>query len=178
VGIRSRTPPTVADADDVDAAEAVALRILGGASQSAAALQQRLVRRGYSARAAAEAVDRCRVLGYVDDGALAESVAGRHRRAGHGRMRILADLRQRGISEQALSDTVVELEIDEEAAARAAADVLLDRAERRDSLDERALRRVAAALQRRGFSGGVVRRAIRARVEASAEESRRSGSDS
>ena len=167
---RSRSlSQTVDDPDDADAAESAALRILGGASQSADALQQRLLRRGFSPAAAGAAVSRCRELGYVDDSALAESVISRHRRAGHGRARIVADLRGRRLSDQTVRDVVAGLEEDdEEAAVLAAARALFDREARRGEMDDGALRRVAGALQRRGFSSALIRKAIRIETAAAA----------
>src|SRR6202011_6159548 len=100
---RARPARTVEDPDDLDAAEATALRVLGGAAQSAAGLQRRLGQRGDSATGAAQAVERCRELGYVNDASLAESVAARHRRSHHGRMRIVADLRARGVDSETIS---------------------------------------------------------------------------
>ena len=154
--------PELADPDDLAAAEATALRILGGASQSGVALERRLLQRGFSRRATAAAVERCRALGYIDDAALATSVVERHRRAGHGRARMLADLRARGVAGDAASEAVGAVAEDEQQSAIDAARRLLDRELRRGEFDERGRRRVAAALQRRGFAGDVVVRALRA----------------
>ena len=151
-----------ADPDDLDAAESTALRILGGASQSATNLERRLLQRGYSRRTASAAVERCRALGYVDDAALAVSLVGRHRRAGHGRARMLADLRTRGVGVEAARDAVSAVAEDEQQAAIDAARRLVDRELRRGELDENARRRIAGALQRRGFAGDIVVRALRA----------------
>jgi regulatory protein len=156
----------VEDPDDADAAEAAALRILGGASQSASGLMQRLRRRGYSVTAASSAVQRCSELGYVNDDALAESVLARHRRAGHGRARAVADLRRRGVSSSSVTEALQSAPDDggELASAAATAQRLYDRERKRDDGDDRARRRIAAALQRRGFSAGVIYGALRAVV--------------
>jgi regulatory protein len=151
----------VPDPDDDAAAETTALRILGGASQAAAALEGKLLRRGFSRRAAVAAVERCRALGYIDDAALAGSVVARHRRAGHGRTRMLADLRARGVGAEAAAEAVTAVAEDEQEAALAEARRLYEREERRGPVDERGRRRIAAALQRRGFAGDIVVRALR-----------------
>ncbi|MBV8529560.1 MAG: RecX family transcriptional regulator, partial [Candidatus Dormibacteraeota bacterium] len=94
---------------------------------------------------------KCRELGYVDDTALAVSLVGRHARAGHGKGRVIADMRRRGISNAA---AVVALgEIDEDDEVRIASDVaqkLYERERKKGDVDDGARRRIAAALQRRG----------------------------
>ena len=159
---RARSATKVEDPDDLDAAEATALRVLGGAAQSAAGLQRRLEQRGYSATAAAHAVERCRELGYINDASLAESVAARHRRSHHGRMRIVADLRARGVDAEAITNATDALAAGEQDEAVAAARALFERLDRRGAVDDRSRRKTGAALQRRGFSGDVIVRALRA----------------
>ena len=153
---------SVDDPDDLDAAEASALRVLGGAAQSAAGLQRRLELRGYSARAATHAVQRCRELGYINDASLAESAAARHRRSHHGRMRIVADLRARGVDSETISGATEALAAGEQDEAVAAARALFERLDRRGAVDGRSRQKIGAALQRRGFSGDVIVRALRA----------------
>jgi regulatory protein len=153
---------SVPDADDEEASLQVALRILGGASQSANALQRRLLQRGFSNRAASAAVERCRRLGYIDDSSLAQSLVGRRVRAGHGRARVVAELRRRGVSADAASAALGAVDDAEEVASAAAvAQKLYDREARRGEVDERARQRIAAALQRRGYSTGVILNALR-----------------
>ena len=150
------------EADDADEAEACALRVLRGAGQSSASLQRKLERRGYTADAAAEAVRRCAAAGYVDDAALATSVAARHRRSGHGRARTAADLRSRGVADDVIADALDGQTDTEEAAALGVARQLWIRTGDPEGRDPRARLRVAAALQRRGFSTGLVVRVMRA----------------
>lgn len=152
-------PP--AESDD-ESAFAAALRILGGASQSASALTRKLRQRGFERPAVAGAVERCRELGYVDDGALARSLVGRHVRAGHGRARVVVELRRRGVSPGAASEAL--LDVDDEEEARVAGEVaqkLYEREAKRGDVDDRARQRIAAALQRRGYSTSVILRALR-----------------
>ena len=150
------------DAGDPAEAEACALRVLRGAGQSAAGLQRKLERRGYTASAAAEAVRRCATAGYVDDAVLAASIAARHRRSGHGRARVAADLRSRGVADAAIADALDAQTDTEEASALAVARQLWSRAASAQPGDARARMRLAAALQRRGFSAGLVVRVMRA----------------
>jgi regulatory protein len=155
------TPAAPAEPDNANAAEDTALRILRGAGQSSASLQRKLERRGYTADAAVEAVRRCMDSGYINDAALAASVAARHRRSGHGRARVAADLKARGVSGELITEALDGQSDSEEAAALAVAQQLWNRAGSPDSRDRKALMRVAGALQRRGFSSALVMRVMR-----------------
>ena len=124
------------------------MRILRGAGQSAASLQRKLERRGYTADAAGDAVRRCAASGYVNDAAMAASVAARHRRAGHGRARVAADLRAKGVAAELISEALDGQNDTEEAAALAVAQQLWERTGRRGasrSAGAHARRRRAAA---------------------------------
>jgi regulatory protein len=157
-----RTADAAVDPDDEDGALEAALRILAGAAQSSNGLQRRLQQRGYSRRAARHAVERCRALGYVDDTALAHSLVGRHQRAGHGRARVIADLRRRGVSSSAAAKALDAVDEEDEArAAAAVAQKLYDREAKRGDVDDAARRRIAAALQRRGYASSVILSALR-----------------
>lgn len=157
--MRSPTPPTTPES--ADAAEDAALRILRGAGQSAAALQRKLERRGYTAEAADEAVRRCTDSGYINDAAMAASVAARHRRAGHGRARVAADLKAKGVATELITEALDGQNDTEEASALAVAQRLWERTGAVDARDRRARMRVAGALQRRGFSSSLVARVMR-----------------
>jgi regulatory protein len=147
--------------DSADAAEDAALRILRGAGQAAASLQRKLERRGYTADASNEAVRRCVATGYVNDAAMAESVAARHRRAGHGRARVAADLKAKGVAPELITEALDGQTDTEEAAAMAVALQLWERTEARGSRDQRSRMRIAGALQRRGFSSSLIARVLR-----------------
>lgn len=157
--MRTGTPPAVPES--ADAAEDAALRILRGAGQSGMSLQRKLEQRGYATEAAAEAVQRCIATGYVNDAAMAASVAARHRRAGHGRARVAADLKSKGVASDLITVALDDQSDTEEAAALAVARQLWERAAPADPRDRRAYMRVAGALQRRGFSSSVVSRVMR-----------------
>ena len=82
------------------------MRILRGAGQSGMSLQRKLEQRGYTTEAATEAVERCIATGYVNDAAMAASVAARHRRAGHGRARVAADLKSKGVAADLITEAL------------------------------------------------------------------------
>jgi regulatory protein len=107
------------------------------------------------------AVRRCVASGYVDDAAMAVSVAARHRRAGHGRARVAADLRAKGVAAELISEALDGQNDTEEASALAVAQRLWERSGTSGARDQRARLRVASALQRRGFSASLISRVLR-----------------
>ena len=113
------------------------------------------------AEAASEAVRRCIDTGYVNDAAMAASVAARHRRAGHGRARVAADLKSKGVAAELITEALDGQSDTEEAAALAVAQQLWGRAGLRIRATGGRYMRVAGALQRRGFSSSVVSRVMR-----------------
>jgi len=92
---------------------------------------------------------------------MAVSVAARHRRAGHGRARVAADLKSKGVADDLITEALIGQEGTEEAAALAVAQQLWERSGRSGPRDQRARMRVAGALQRRGFSSSLVVRVMR-----------------
>ena len=139
------------DPGSVAAAEDAALRILRGAAQSAAGLQRRLQDRGFTEEAAAAATAAMVRHGYVDDVALAASLAGKGQRTGHGRAVVAAQLRARGVSDEARASALAGIDA---GAERAAALELARRLTRRPvtgAMDEEWRRRLFGRLQRRGF---------------------------
>ena len=147
--------------DNANAAEDTALRILRGAGQSSASLQRKLERRGHTADAAAEAVRRCRDAGYINDAALAASVAARHRRSGHGRAQVAADLQARGVSGELITEALDAQSDSEEAAALGVAQHLWSRAGSPDRRDRRRACASPGHCMRRGFSSALVIRVMR-----------------
>lgn len=139
----------------------MAVRILAGASQSAAALQRRLQRRGFSEAAAAQATAVMSDRGYVDDAAFAQSIAARRRRTGHGRIAVIAELRAKGIGDEAISDVAAASDPADEHAAALELGRRLANQQRRDPGDRAGRQRLGAALQRRGFDAETVRHVLR-----------------
>ena len=153
---RHQAPAPPEDPDSAIAAEEVAVRILTAAAQSAAALERRLVGRGFSAEAAAAATAAMVAHGYVDDAVLAGAIAARRQRTGHGRIQVGAELRARGIAAEAISATLAGVDIEDE---RAAALQLGRQFAQRTSYDitlRQGRQRLGGALQRRGFDSETV----------------------
>ena len=92
---------------------------------------------------------------------MAASVAARHRRAGHGRARVAADLKAKGVAPELITEALDGQTDTEEAAAMAVALQLWERTEARGSRDQRSRMRIAGALQRRGFSSSLIARVLR-----------------
>ncbi len=133
-----------------------ALRILTRRDYSQAELRKRLADKGFDPEQIDTTLQRCIDLGYLDDAryalARATSLMSHGRAVGH---RILADLRQRGVSAELAEQAL--------AAAREACDeeaLLSDLLTRRfpgfsyDTAPAREKRRIVNFLQRRGFAIG------------------------
>lgn len=139
------------DPNDGATARAVALRVIGGAAQSAAGLQRRLERRGFSVRTAQEAVEAMEKLGYVNDEQLARSIAARRSAQGYGKAAIAHFLAARLIDKVVAERTLAQLDVDEEAIAQGVASKVGQRGD---------ARKVAATLRRRGFQSSTIRRVL------------------
>ena len=135
---------------------ATALRILTRRDHSRAELRKRLTDKGFDAEQVETTLQRCLDLGYLDDARYAltraTSLMNQGRAVGH---RVLADLRQRGVSEELAEQAL--------AAAREACDeetLLADLLTRRfpefnyDTAPAGEKRRVVNFLQRRGYQTG------------------------
>lgn len=143
--------------DDVAAAEAAATRILCAAAQSEAGLRSRLLRRGFDDQTVETTVAAMVARGYVDDSALASSIAAKRSRTGHGRIRVASELRARGVEATAVADALEALDADQE--RRAALELAQRSTDRRVQVavsGPRERQRLAGKLQRRGFDGETV----------------------
>ena len=132
-----------------DAFEA-AIRLLGQRPHGEVELRRKLAQR----RCPPEEIDRALVrvhrLGYLDDAAFARAMVA-HRSRGRGSALIAAELAARGVSRQLAGEALAGLtEADQVAAARRLAAAL-------PGADPR---KVAARLQRRGFTPEIIRAAL------------------
>lgn len=140
-------------------AHEAALRLLAARPRSGQEIQQRLRQRGFDAETADREVRRLRMAGLTDDAQFADAwVESRQRQAPRSARALTAELRAKGIDRDIAGDATAD--VDDEAAAVALA---RSRAARMTGVDEEArTRRIAGLLQRRGFSYGVIERALRA----------------
>ena len=132
------------------------MRILNAAAQSADGLRRRLTRRGFSEEAAAAATASMIRLRYVDDAAMAQSLAQRRQRGGHGRIRVGAELRAKGIEDAAITATLAGVDIEAERCAALELGRRLASRAANDPGDHHGRRRLGGALQRRGFDTDTV----------------------
>jgi regulatory protein len=156
---RRHEPPPPVDPEDRDAAAAMAQRLLAVTDRSRVELQHRLERRGYAPATATEAVDRLQARGWVDDGRLADDLARRRLSRGYGRRRVVADLVSRGVDAEIVNRTAAGLGEGQADAVRIAAERL--RRGHGGALTDVEVRRLAAALQRRGFEMADIRAVLR-----------------
>jgi regulatory protein len=161
---RSRT-----EADEVVAAVGrtvvldKALDLLAVRARASRDLQIRLRRAGAADTAITWAIDRLAAQGFVDDAGYARQVArAKVLSGGVSRRKVVNLLRKRGVSpdvaEEAIDDTLTEVELDEFGAALAAAQ---KRVRALSSLDAPKRRqRLYAFLARRGYESDIVRKVL------------------
>lgn len=151
-------------------ARAIALRLLERAPRTRAELERALSRRGVPETAAMTVLDRFTEVGLIDDAAFAQAwVDSRHAGRGLGRRALSAELRRRGVGDEAVRDAIAAVSAeDEEAAARALAERKV-RALRGLPRDAQ-LRRVSGLLARRGYPAGLALTVAREVVATAAEQ--------
>lgn len=160
--------PRFVDADDeeangldLEALEAALLRKLGRADMSVHEARLWLRTKDAAEGDANELIDKCERLGYLNDERLAVTLAERlSDRKGKSRGAIAVELRQRGIPSAFVDAALESIEDDTE---QARADELAQARVRqfRQLDDATAERRLTGYLSRRGYSGSIVRQAVR-----------------
>ncbi|MFR9751774.1 recombination regulator RecX [Nocardia sp. 004] len=152
-----------ADGGTVEQAKRVCLRLLGVRAYSRAELVQRLTTKGYAPEVSEQALDRLAEVGLVDDAAFAEQwVHSRHRFSGKGRQALARELRRKGVAQ---SDAAPALAAITAADEEARATELIHRKLRslpRDLDRDRAFRRLAGMLARRGYAQHMIYRVVEA----------------
>lgn len=157
-----------AEARRLEALDA-ALRLLATRPRSRRELERRLGAKGFPGPAVAGALERCEELGYLDDVEFAASHArDRIRLKPRGKLKILAELREKGVSEEDARTGIERAFRQEEATERELAVRILEKKWRglgdRDPRKER--RRLAGHLERRGFPFHMIRELVDERMEA------------
>jgi regulatory protein len=150
-----------------------ALRLLGQRQHFRGDLRRKLLAKGYEAEEVDAALQRCADGGYLDDESTARAfVAERQGRRGLGRVRIAAELRQRGATGEAVGAALAEVSDDEERQRAAAAAARWRRLHREGAAapDVAARRERQAGLGRHLASKGFSRSVIVAVLKASGED--------
>jgi regulatory protein len=157
------------DPDDEEAAAVAAERMLAAADRSGAEIRRRLGHQGFSPATTATTVARLEARGWLDDARLARGLAEQRLAHGYGRRRVIADLAARGIDPAIVNAAAGATGTEQVDAARAAA-LRLRRGHPAGPPDQGEVRRLYAALQRRGFNSGDIRTVLRELAEEPREE--------
>ena len=158
------------EADPVEIAREICLRLLTDRARTRQELAQALARKGVPDEAASVVLDRFAEVGLVDDAAFAgQWVRSRHTYRGLGRRAIAVELRRKGVADGVAKEALAE--VDTESEDRRARE-LIDRKLRSmavDTADQRATaaRRLVGMLARKGYGAGTAYRVVR---EALAEQ--------
>lgn len=143
--------------DPVAAACAQALKLLARREHGRAELAQKLSRRGWERTHIEPALQRLSEAGYLSDARYAQARVAELRRRRYGPLRAQAELRARGVDEQAIAEAV---QVDDEVwyqACRAARAQVFGRQSPTTVLERSRLQR---QLQTRGFTGAQIRAAL------------------
>ena len=140
-----------------------ALELLSRRPHSRRELKDKLLRRGVSEEDAEDCVAWLSERGFLDDGEYAGAVARHYAAKGYGTGRVRSELQRRGIDRELAADTLSDLPDNS-----GKIDAFLAR-KLTDANDREAVRKVSAALFRRGFSWEEIRAALR-RFDSSIEE--------
>lgn len=160
--------------DDVASAMAFVRRSVAGAPQAEGRIRTKLAERSCPRPVIDAVLERARRERLVDDPAMAAALVEERRAKGHAAARIRRDLRERGFDEQTLDAALAEAEAEDPAALAFA--VARDKAAGLTALPtEKAFRRVAAHVARRGYGEALARKVARDAVFATREDQRTAG---
>ena len=140
-----------------------ALEMLSRRPYSRKELTDKLIRRGTDEQSAEDCVSWLAERGFLDDGEYAGAVARHYAAKGYGAGRVKSELRRRGIEREQADQTLAELGDNTERL-----DAFLAR-RLADPNDRDSVRKVSAALFRRGYSWEEIRAALR-RAQIETEE--------
>ena len=132
-----------------------AIDVLSRRRMSAKELRRKLTEKGMDAETAEYCVSRLQSLGYIDDEAYAAAVVRHYSGKGYGQSRIRAELAHRGVDRDYWETALEEMPENTEKIDRFIETHLTDP----DDRDQ--VRKVSAALYRRGYSWDEIRAAIR-----------------
>lgn len=143
-----------------DRAENISLHALSRRGVSSREMEKTLRSRDLPDEVVFDEIERLQRVGLLNDAELAENlVRQKQDRKGLGKSAVTAELRQRGIDQEAIEQAVADIDDDEEQAR--ADEWAMKRAGQLRGLDqETAVRRLNGYLMRRGYRSEVVRRAI------------------
>lgn len=132
-----------------------AVKQLALRGMSAKMLYDTLLRKGYKETEVAAALARLTQQGYLNDTAYAEQVVQSYQQKGYGQARIRQELSKRGIDRTIAQQVLQAYEPSEEKML-----TVLEQKLHGDCSDRKQVEKAIAALQRRGFAWGDIRRAL------------------
>ena len=132
-----------------------ALELLSRRPHSRKELKDKLLRRGVGEDDAEDCIDWLCEHGFLDDGEYAGAVARHYTAKGYGAGRVKSELQRRGIPRELLDEALAAMPEDTSKIDKYIASRL------RDPGDRDEVRKLSAALYRRGFSGEEIRSALR-----------------
>lgn len=147
-------------------------RLLATRARSRSELTRALQRKGVDEDTAEAVVGKFDDAGLVDDAAFAEHwVRERHRNQGLGRRALAAELRHKGVDEEAVSGALAEVDSDDEAQR---ARELVRRKLRGTAVSDPTTRtrRLVAMLARKGYAEGMALRVVREELDSSGVDDR------
>ncbi len=146
-------PLSTSEVSREEQARTLCLRLLTARARTRAELAAQLTKRGYPGDICARVLDRLADVGLVDDTGFAEQwIQSRRRSAGRGRKALAAELRDKGVSDDVISEA---LAADDSGAERLRAEQLVRGRLRREQLtddDAKVARRLVGMLARRGYA--------------------------
>jgi regulatory protein len=143
----------------LDAARRIALRLLAPAPLTCEQLRRKLCSRGVLPDTVSAVVDELIDRRLLDDAEYAHRWAERRRDRGYGRLRILAELRERGIA-ATVAETALAAEPPEVEIATAAAAAARQQPHLADMERDRARAKLARHLHNRGFGADTIHRVL------------------
>jgi regulatory protein len=148
-------------AGERDRAEKLLLQRLRGRSLSAVEAEKLLRSTDIDDEAVHEILERFAELHYLDEEKLADQILhSHHERKGLGRNGVAAEMRQRGLDAELISEKLEELPDDE---AERATELALKRVQQLDRFDDATIdRRLTGFLMRKGYASSIVRDAVKA----------------
>lgn len=146
--------------EEVHRAQKVSMRALTRRGMSRWELESLLHSQELDVSVVEAELDRLEGVGLIDDAALADTIVRtQHERKGLGKSALIAELRRRHVDQMAIVEAMEQLSREDED-SRAAA-LAERRAAQLQGLDhDTAVRRLSGYLQRKGYSGEVVRAAV------------------
>ncbi len=139
------------------------VRYLGTRMRTVTEARNHLTEKGYETPKIQEAIERFLQLGYLDDADYARAYCEYAYGKGRGRIRIAAELKQRGVDSEtvqnAIEDYLYEAGVDELSLARKQAEKILAE-EFTPALDPKREARVARKLEQQGYSTSIILRVL------------------